>query len=113
MWWHRWLKPGYAHCFAFGFDGRQWLLFEPAFEGLIVRSVTEDEIEGWFAAASLGRLRLLRMPAVGQAVVRPRWVVTCAGALAALVGMRSTPLTPWGLACKARALGAEEVPAHG
>lgn len=113
VWWHRWLKRGYAHCFAFGFDGEAWLVVDPAFEGLIVRRASADEVEGWFARASLGGLRLWRVPVQGQAVVRPRWVVTCAGALAAIVGFRETPLTPWGLICIARRHGATEIRADG
>jgi hypothetical protein len=119
VWWHKYLKPGYAHCWAFGFSpaGRgeagRWIMFDPAFDGLQVRLLAAADVDLLFVAAARGAVRLLRMPVVAQAVVRPRWAVTCAGALAALVGMGATPLTPWGLACTARRLGAVEALAEG
>lgn len=119
MWWHRWLRPGFQHCWAFGFspagDGGpgRWLVFDPCFDRLCVRLAGDAEVNGWFAAAVLGRVTVLEMPVLEQFLARPRWVVTCAGALAALVGMRRTPLTPWGLACIARSLGAREVSVNG
>ena len=64
VWWHRWLKPGYAHCWAFGFSpvrgdpaAGEWIVFDPAFEGLQVRLASEDEVVGWFEAAAPGRTR--------------------------------------------------------
>lgn len=119
MWWHRWLRPGFQHCFAFGFSpasadapGR-WLVFDPCFDRLCVRLAGEEEVEGWFAAAGGGVVTILEVPVLEQRLARPRWLVTCAGAMAALVGMRRTPLTPWGLACMARRLGAREVSVNG
>lgn len=116
MWWHRWLRPGFQHCWAFGFspagDGGpgRWLVFDPCFDRLCVRLAGEAEVEGWFMAPGV---TVLEMAPVAEFLARPRWVVTCAGALAALVGMRRTPLTPWGLACMARGLGAREVIVNG
>jgi hypothetical protein len=83
--------------------------FEAGFDRLDVRVCSLGEVDDWLGLAHAGRLTVLRMPVLGEVLRRPRWVVTCAGALAALVGMRRTPLTPWGLACRARASGAEVV----
>lgn len=114
MWWHRWLKRGYEHCFAFGFspgngvDEGRWIVFDPCFDRLAVRLASEAEIEGWMIGASQGTCTILKAPLVEGMLLRPRWIVTCAGALAALLGMAKTPLTPYRLACMARRMGAEE-----
>jgi hypothetical protein len=114
MWWHKLLKRGYEHCFAFGFspgngeDEGRWIVFDPCFDRLAVRLASEAEIEGWMIGASQGTCTILKAPLVEGMLLRPRWIVTCAGALAALVGMRETPLTPWGLAKRLCRLGAQE-----
>jgi len=115
VWWHRFLRPGYGHCWAFGYspasetEAGRWVVFDPAFEGLQVRLAGEAEVAGWFQLNALRAATILRIKPPAHAVRRPRLVVTCAGALAALVGLRETPLTPWRLACIARRYGAEKV----
>lgn len=117
IWWHRWLKPGYRHCWAFKVQvimeesgpRHEWLLFDPMFTGLDVRLVHQSQAEAWLALGMNGYLRILKVPQMQAGVVRPRFFVSCAGALAALIGYPKTPLTPWGLYWRLRALPGVEV----
>jgi hypothetical protein len=115
VWWHRFLSPGFAHCWAFGFDPQtgHWLYVEPTFSRVVVAIATPRQVEGWFEAAAERRLTLLRARCEDSQVVRPRFFVTCAGCVAALLGMRRYPLTPWGLFRTLRAAGARELRADG
>ncbi|MBR0682754.1 hypothetical protein GXW74_19840 [Roseomonas eburnea] len=98
-WWGRFLARGFGHCWAMGFDpaARVWVGVEPLFQGTLVRVLSSEAVHGVFLRAKLGEVRLLSVPHVGAEVVRPRFCVTCAGAVASLLGLRRFPLTPWGL----------------
>lgn len=110
-WWGRFLRHGFGHCFAFGFCTRtgHWLVVEPTFERVAVGIATPRQVEAWFEAAAEGRLRLLRARCQDHRAVRPRFIVTCAGAVASLLGLRRYPLTPWGLFWTLRRAGAREM----
>ena len=110
-WWGRFLRDGFGHCFAFGFCARseRWLVVEPTFERGVVAVAEVGQVEAWFAEADAGRLRLVAVECQDQAVRRPRFVVTCAGAVAGLLGLRRYPLTPWGLFRMVRAFGGKEL----
>ncbi|MCK8785222.1 hypothetical protein M0638_12585 [Roseomonas sp. NAR14] len=117
VWWHRLCRKGFAHCFAFAPRGNpdragevHWVFFDPAFTCLDVRLIPFEAVVEAFAMNKVGALRILRIDRQGARLARPRWVVTCAGAIAALLGMRATPLTPWGLYRRMLAAGAEVVP---
>jgi hypothetical protein len=116
LWWHRFLKPGYRHCWAFKAQvimedppRAEWLLFDPMLTGLDVRLVPKESAVGWLALGINGDLRILRVPEQRVLLARPRFFVSCAGALAALVGYSKTPLTPWGLYRRLRRLPGVEV----
>jgi hypothetical protein len=115
VWWRRFLRPGFGHCWAFGFCPRtgHWLVVEPTFSRVVVAVATPRQVEAWFEAAAERRITLVRAPCRDEEVVRPRFFVTCAGCVAALLGMRRYPLTPWGLFRTLRAAGARELRADG
>lgn len=115
VWWHRFLAPGFGHCWAFGFcqETGHWVWMNPAFERVMIGIATPRLVEGWFDAMNVGRLRLVRVPCQDVPAVRPRLLVTCAGAVASLLGLRRYPLTPWGLFRMVRAIGAQELVPYG
>lgn len=98
-WWGRFLAPGFGHCWAMAFDteARVWVRVEPLFSGTLVQVAPRAVVVGTFVKAAEGSLRLLVVPHVGVEVRRPRLLMTCAGAVASLLGLRRFPLTPYGL----------------
>lgn len=98
-WWGRFLARGFGHCWAMAFDtrARVWVRVEPLFQGTLVEVAPREVVVGAFVKAQEGAIRILTVPHVGVEVRRPRLVVTCAGAVASLLGLRRFPLTPYGL----------------
>lgn len=82
---------------AYDTDARVWVRVEPLFSGTLVQVAPRAVVVGAFVAAQEGRLRILSVPHVGVEVRWPRLVVTCAGCVASLLGLRRFPLTPYGL----------------
>jgi hypothetical protein len=118
IWWHRWLKPGFRHCWAFKVQviasdppRGEWILVDPLFTGVDIRLVPPESAVGWLALAGIegSGLQILRVPEQRNGVIRPRFFVSCAGALAAVLGLRQTPWTPWGLYWRLRRLPGVEV----
>lgn len=110
-WWGRFLARGFGHCWMLGFDTRAgvWVEMEPLFSGTVVRVAPDEVVRGVFIRHRRGEVRLLRVRHIGAEVRWPRLVVTCAGAVASLLGMRRFPLTPYGLFWRLRRLGAQEI----
>lgn len=111
-WWGRFLARGFGHCWAMGFDTRVniWVAVEPLFQGTYVRVLPPETVHGVYLRASRGELRLLSVPHIGAEVRWPRLVVTCAGCVGSLLGMRRFPLTPHGLFWTLRRMpGVEEI----
>ena len=115
-WWGRFLKEGFGHCYAFGLDVQadRWVAIEPLFEHVRV-DVLDGALVDWFwRRAMAGELRILKVPVQDVAYRRPRFLVTCAGCVASLIGLRRYPLTPWGLFWMVRRLpGVQEIHADG
>lgn len=108
-WWWRHLgrhlvKPGFAHVLVVMIDPRADVLtvIDPVFGGLVVRNLplggdltrTCARIACEYPSTTYCLLqgrRRDRFPA------RTRWGLTCVSAVAAILGLESTPLTPWKL----------------
>ena len=98
-WWHRFLKPGFQHITAFGYDpdAKTWLLFEPAFEGFLVRAIDPGLVPSlvtWFQDAGAV---ILKARFEGYGARRPRLFATCVTVIVHLLGLRAWVLTPHGL----------------
>ncbi|MCA0451219.1 MAG: hypothetical protein LCH62_15855 [Proteobacteria bacterium] len=94
---HRWLKPGFRHCWAFAWDepAGRWLVFEPLFDGMFLRTVDGDLMGATIAQP--GNTIVLAQCEYAVAT-RPALLATCVSAMQALLGLRSRrALTPYGL----------------
>lgn len=111
-WWGRFLARGFGHCWAMAFDVRAgvWIAVEPLFQGTLAKVLPHEVVQAVFLRAQRGEVRLLSVPHIGAEVRWPRLVVTCAGCVGSLLGMRRFPLTPYGLFWTLRRMpGVEEI----
>lgn len=100
IWVHRWLKPGFRHCWAFAWDegAARWLVFDPLFDGIYLRTVDEAALSGALAQPALASATIVLAPRVGARSTRPHFMATCVTAIAALLGLGARrALTPHGL----------------
>jgi hypothetical protein len=97
-WWHRFVRPGFRHCLAFGFDGRCWLQVDCMLNLLDVRSFAEAEMTLVLEILASHHARILavhRARPVSRPV--PRFPIYCVSTIKHLLGTRSRALTPWQL----------------
>jgi hypothetical protein len=110
-WWVKLTTPrGFRHVWAFGYDTEAdvWLLVEPTWTHTLVRPVPAAWVNAWLAKA--GReLTVLRVAASAEGRRRPAFMVTCAGTVAQLLGLRACHWRPSSLYVTLRARGAVEV----
>ena len=99
VWWLRWLKPGFRHCFAAVDDGTQWLTIDPLLHRLEVRA---SGLASDFDLAAAYRESDLVVIAVAPSTVQrrtaPIGLFTCVETVKRLLGLRAGwVLTPWQL----------------
>jgi hypothetical protein len=114
IWWNRFLRPGFGHCFMFGYlpleEGRGiYQFFEPLTTGGFMGVAPHEHVLEWRTRAALGQLRILQIEAPNVEAVRPRFMVTCAGAVGFMLGLPRLPVTPHGLYWMLRRRGAREI----
>lgn len=99
LWWHRFTRRGFRHCFAFAFDpvGGCWIVFDPTLEGFTLRAVPGAAIDRLVAAVWAVDGRILKCRAEGRAPRRPRLFATCVTVIAHLLGVRGCAVRPDGL----------------
>ena len=94
---HRWLRPGFRHCWAFAWDesAGRWLVFEPLFDGMMLRTVDDDLMA---ATIALPGSTIVLAECENATATRPALLATCVSAMQALLGLRCRrALTPYGL----------------
>lgn len=98
-WFHRFLRPGFKHCFCYGYDdvGERWMLVDPGFDRVAVVAMTFEEAGRLLKLVDDRGWPVVRVPVVGETVRRPRLLLSCVSAVAAMVGLRTRAVTPWGL----------------
>ncbi len=109
---HRLLKPGFQHCWAFGWDAdaERWLVFNPGFDGIAVRALPEVRFPELLAELCAERATVVLARSMGEPSTRLRIPATCVTAIEALLGLaRRRALTPWRLYRNLLALGAQTV----
>jgi hypothetical protein len=99
LWWLRWLKPGFRHCFVLLGGARHWVVIDP--------TAAFTDVGVWDRAAApdlprrLARLGLVLAPApLRRDAIRPAaWApFTCVEAVKRTLGLRAPwAMTPWGL----------------
>lgn len=116
LWYHRFLRRGFTHCFAFGWDdfAKVWIMVDPRADAAYVRCFNDIGIEAamrtvWDCG---GRLIYARTEAVPMPM--PRLLVTCVSAIEALLGLpRACAFTPYRLYRSLLARGAMEISVDG
>jgi hypothetical protein len=104
VWFQRLLKPGFRHCFAFGWDenAQRWVYVDPLWETIYLRAFSHAEIGCVFARLNAQGARLVAMasrPQLPRArFPRPRLMLSCVSAIEALLGLSSAcAVTPYRL----------------
>lgn len=102
-WWRRLvvplLEPGFAHVLVIqaDYDGGSWVVLDPLFGGLRLRSlpltVTCAQLLGEYPGTTWACLSSDRR----TYPQRVRWGLTCVAAVAAVLALHRTPLTPFAL----------------
>ncbi len=99
IWWHRFLKKGFRHCLAFGFDNaaQRWLIMDPLFDGVYLRAHTGEQIDRFIGALIARDAVIIHAKTQGHVIGKPRLLLTCVTAIAHLLAVKESALTPYGL----------------
>jgi hypothetical protein len=99
VWWLRWLRPGFRHCFAAVDDGAQWLTVDPLLHRLEVRA--SGLSSAFDLAAEYRRMDLVVLDIAPPEIAlrtAPVGIFTCVETVKRLLGLRARwVLTPWQL----------------
>lgn len=109
---HRLLKPGFQHCWAFGWDAEadRWIVFNPGFDGIAVRALPHARFPELLAKLAAERATVVLARSMMQPSTRLRIPATCVTAIEALLGLACRrALTPWRLYRNLLACGAVPV----
>jgi hypothetical protein len=108
LWWHRWCRRGFRHCFAFGYDAEagRWLVFDPTLEGFYLRVASGEQIDALVVTVRRGGGRIVRAPVLLRGPVRPRVFATCVTVIGHLLGLPRCAVRPYGLYRKLLRYGA-------
>lgn len=98
IWWHRFLRPGFRHCFAFTYDPRSdaWIVCDPTVDGFFLRALPFDQLAPTIRGAQIHG-RILKVRTVGERIARPRVFATCVTVIGHLIGLRRCAFSPFGL----------------
>ena len=102
------LKKGFRHVWAFAFDAQagSWIVFDPGWDGMVVRVVSRpEEVDRMFAKAYRGG-PVLYVEAGKKMVLRPRFLLTCSSQICGLIGLNLFVHTPWRMFCALKRKGA-------
>lgn len=99
VWWLRWLRPGFRHCFAAVDDGVQWLTVDPLLHRLEIRA--SGLPSGFDLAAEYRRMELVVLEIAPHPVTlrcAPFGIFSCVETVKRLLGFRARwVFTPWQL----------------
>ena len=110
--WHRLMKRGFRHCYAFAWDeaADRWVILEPGFDGVYLRPVRDEIVAALWAQLAREGAHVLLARGEGHRMQRPRLLLTCVTAIAALLALRRCcAVSPWQLYRTLRRRGAIEV----
>lgn len=99
VWWLRWLRPGFRHCFAAVDDGAQWLTIDPLLHRLEIRA--SGLPSAFDLAAEYRRMNLIVLVIGPPPVVlrtAPFGIFSCVETVKRVLGLRARwVFTPWQL----------------
>ena len=101
VWWQRFLKTGFQHCWAFTYDPETntWLVFEPTWKNLHIRSIPQHKFSPFIQRASEGGL-VYAVPVQQQTIKKSRLFMSCVSEICHLIGVDLFFATPWRLQCE-------------
>lgn len=99
LWWLRWLRPGFRHCFVAAECRLGWVVIDPAAHGVglsVLPPMSADELGAWYRQHDLTVVECRIAPRIKRKF--PLAPLTCVELAKRVVGIR-TPLvvTPWQL----------------
>lgn len=109
-WWARFFAPGFRHVRAAAWYGeaQRWVLFDPSRRGLAIEVLTEAEFGPWFEMLLAESSLVLRFASRFERGSTPAaW--HCVGAVKALLGLKTSAISPYALSRALIANGAEVV----
>lgn len=104
--WQRWLKKGFQHVYAFGYDSgsKRWIIFDPGWNGITLRAYhSVDFRKRLINIAQTETVLLCRTE--NKKIFFPRFALTCSTEIAHLLGINKFALTPYSLFCALRKHG--------
>jgi len=109
FWWQKYLKKGYRHVSALGFDvnSQKWIFFDPGWDGIVIRAV-DTQAADLIINMALTDGKILRCIPCNEKVIKPRILMTCVSQMAHLLGINKFLLTPYGLHCALTKIGASD-----
>jgi len=99
LWWLKWLKPGFRHCFVVLGDAHRWVVIDPGSCFTDVAALDRAQNPDLPARLCAMGLTLARAP-IRRDLTRPApWrPFTCVEAVKRILGLTApAALTPWGL----------------
>lgn len=88
LWWLRWLRPGFRHCFVAVKDGPAWIVLDPLSHHTRLAAIAVDDLAGHYRAAGVTVIAThLRPPPPRPAPWRP---YTCVEAVKRVLGIHAT-----------------------
>lgn len=98
LWWLKWLRPGFRHCFALVHDGAHWLMLDPLAGYLDCRVLPpppDFNVPAWLEAQGMTVCRA--QPRARQSLA-PVSFMTCVETVKRLIGCHAWHIwTPWQL----------------
>lgn len=116
VWWQRWLKPGFQHVEAYGWDdiGKRWVIVSPTLDIAVVRAFPPAVFADYLAELHKRGARILLAEAGINGPRRPRFFASCVTVVMALLGIGGVcAVTPFSLYRILRQRGAVEVSGNG
>jgi hypothetical protein len=104
----RFLKRGFRHVKAFAFDPAAgvWIIFDPGWDGIVIRAVADPAS---LIAQAYIEGPVLYCEASDKTVIKPRLFMACTSQICHLLGVNLFVHTPWALFRALKKRGASEL----
>jgi hypothetical protein len=101
VWWQKFLKKGYSHCWAFTYDpaSDRWIVFEPTWKASYIRAIEPSKFAPFIYRASNGG-PVFAVPVSNTRIKKARLFMTCVSEVCHIIGVDLFFATPWRLQCE-------------